>query len=224
MSGGVYTTNLIKSLGSLTDVDSDNRQDGQAPVYNLSEDIYEHKTVLEPNTTEDIITTGDITCNTLNYTTLNPVIPTNIFLYANYSTQIFPSSGSSTNPNGSLNNWTAQTNLDGFTINNNLISVPQNGYYQINATVTVINGADNMYFSQITMYKNSTQITNSVIQTHPTGGGERERYMEHSFNVIQQLNTSDNINFYFSAFLSVAGDCAILNQNSQFTMVKLRDT
>ena len=45
MSGGVYTTNLIKSLGALTDVDSDNRKNGQAPVYNLSGDIYEHKTV-----------------------------------------------------------------------------------------------------------------------------------------------------------------------------------
>jgi len=65
MSGGVYTTNLIKSLGALTDVDSDNRLDGQAPVYNLSKDIYEHKTVLESNTTEDIITTGDITCKNI---------------------------------------------------------------------------------------------------------------------------------------------------------------
>tara|TARA_R100001460_G_scaffold35403_3_gene68153 strand:+ start:102 stop:1166 length:1065 start_codon:yes stop_codon:yes gene_type:complete len=55
MSGGVYTTNLIKSLGALTDVDSDNRLDGQAPVYNLSKDIYEHKTV---TTTTDAGITG----------------------------------------------------------------------------------------------------------------------------------------------------------------------
>ena len=223
MSGGVYTTNLIKSLGSLTDVDSDNRQDGQAPVYNLSEDIYEHKTVLEPNTTEDIITTGDITCDTLNYTTLNPPVssssPTHTFLHAKYAT---PANFSGANVGGNLNNWTLEINPETFTTSGANIYFPSTGFYHINATINFLSLADNIYNTTFSLFKTGTRVTRSIRQPDSGTTGEQHRYVENTVNAIIEVGASDYIYFNFSANMASGSSSSITNENTTLTILKLK--
>ncbi len=49
MSGGIYTTDKSKTLASLADVDLENIQNGQAPVYDSTQELFTNQTVLTPS-------------------------------------------------------------------------------------------------------------------------------------------------------------------------------
>ena len=49
MSGGIYTTNKIKTLDALADVDFNNLQNDEAPLYNSATSLFENKAVLTPS-------------------------------------------------------------------------------------------------------------------------------------------------------------------------------
>jgi hypothetical protein len=49
MSGGIYTTDKSKTIASLADVDLDNIQNGQAPVYDATQELFTNQTVLTPS-------------------------------------------------------------------------------------------------------------------------------------------------------------------------------
>ena len=49
MSGGIYTTNKSKTLASLADVNLENIQNGQAPVYDSTQEVFTNQTVLTPS-------------------------------------------------------------------------------------------------------------------------------------------------------------------------------
>lgn len=175
------------------------------------------------------ISCNDISCNTLNYTTLNPPLPTKVYFGAtNGSILIFPSSGTSTTPGGFLTTWTTASYwYSGNTSpleNGTFYVAPENGLYQVNATISIINGNDSMRFSRVRLYRYQGSIVNteasSIIQSS-NGDADDNRQVEHTFSLFVVLSTGNKLGFNCDTILQVAGDIAIMMTNTKWNIIKV---
>ena len=149
-----------ESLGGLTDVDITNIQNGQAPVYNATQEVYTNQTILTSITTDAVATTGST--NLLSSGTIFDTISRDITLSAT-ATQIKRVSGTYilSVENNSVYMGAGSYYLQAFTNGIKILSPLYAGYRDVLVTGGFAPSDDRLKFNERSI-PNALQVINKL--------------------------------------------------------------